>query len=79
MFQCGVSLGLCRLMMAAFDVTTAVVKIGRLLGRPFAEKMGVREGAVESPHLFNVYIGDLRKRLEEAHARLCKLLHVTIA
>ena len=34
---------------------------------------------MESPHLFNIYVGDLRSRLEKLHPRLCKFLHLTIA
>jgi hypothetical protein len=41
--------------------------------------MGTREGAAESPHLFNMYIGELRRRLEEQRPRLCMLAHIAVA
>ena len=41
----------------------SLVSIGKFLGKPFLEKLGVREGAAESPHLFNVYIDDLKATL----------------
>ena len=78
LFQCGASLGLCRLLLSMFDVTVSIVRIGAWFGAPFTDKLGVREGAVESPHLFNMYIGELRTRLETLHPSLCKLLHITI-
>ena len=39
----------------------------------------MREGAVESPHAFNMYVGDLRQKIEAAHPRLCKLMGVIVA
>ena len=56
-----------------------MLMLGRLLSKPFAEQLRVREGAVESPHAFNMYVDPLRQRIESLHPRLCKLLHVTIA
>eukprot|EP00973_Karenia_brevis_P087561 12140344-Karenia_brevis.AAC.1 len=43
------------------------------------ETMGVREGGVESPILFAMYISELRGRLESCHPRLCSLGHVLIS
>ena len=60
-------------------MTVSVLCIGNLIGEPFREILGTREGAVESPHLFNLYIGELHNRLANLHPRLCKLLHITIA
>jgi hypothetical protein len=79
MFHCGLGLGLCKMLLAIFDMTTSIPCVGHLVGDRFQESRGTREGAVESPHLFNIYISDLRRRLEETHPRLCKLFHVTIA
>eukprot|EP00973_Karenia_brevis_P003549 492500-Karenia_brevis.AAC.1 len=79
MFQCGVGLGICRLILASFDLSVSLLRIGDLLGKPFREKLGVREGAVESPSLFSMYINPLRQRLENQHPHLCRLLHVTVA
>jgi hypothetical protein len=67
------------MILAIFDLTRSILCIGNLVGESFKETLGTREGAIESPHLFNVYIGDLRERLEGLHPRLCKLLHITIA
>lgn len=79
MFECGLGLGYCKLALAAFDGTVSIVRVGRLLGSPFLEKLCVREGGVESPHQFNMYIGEFRERLEANNPRLCRLLHLTIA
>lgn len=79
MFQCGLGLGLCKMLLAIFDITVSIPCIGHLIGDSFKESLGTREGAVESPHLFNIYISDLRRRHEEMHPNLCKLLHITIA
>ena len=79
LFECGVSLGLCRLLLAIFDLSYAVPCIGRLVGHKIAEQLGVREGAVESPHLFNLYVSPLRQRLLDLHPRQCQMLHMTVA
>ena len=67
MFRRGIGLGLCRMMLAILDLTSGIVCIGQLVGKPFQELLGVREGAVESPHAFSMYIGGLRTKLESAH------------
>ena len=67
------------MMLAIFDVTMSMPCMGNVVGESFKETLGTREGAVESPHLFNIYICDLRRQLEEQHPRLCKLMHITIA
>jgi hypothetical protein len=79
LFTCGMGLGFCRLLLSIFDMTFSLVCIGRLIGHRFLETLGVREGAVESPHLFNAYIEPLRDRLVEQHPRLCKMCDVIIA
>lgn len=79
LFQCGVCLDFCRLIVAVFDATISIVRAGAWLGKPFLETLGVREGGVESPHLSSMYIGDVRQRLESLHPRLCKFMHVTIS
>lgn len=79
MFQCGVGLGLCRIMLSIFDLTSSIVCIGKLVSDPFKEVLGVREGAVESPHAFSMYLNDLRSHLERQHPRLCHLLGIAIA
>ena len=78
-FQCGLGLGYCKLLLSIFDATVSILCIGSLVRAKFRESLGTREGAVESPHLFNIYIGDLRQRLEQQHPRLCQLMHITIA
>eukprot|EP00973_Karenia_brevis_P036575 5042382-Karenia_brevis.AAC.1 len=79
MMKCGCCLGMCRLVLAIFDLTVGLPLVSNLLGNPFPESRGVREGAVESPHLFNMYMSDLRQHLERNHPRLCKLAWLTIA
>ena len=79
MFSCGINLALCKLFLAIFDATEAFVCTGKWISRPFNETRGVREGAVESPHAFNMYIGVLRDKLQAAHPRLCKMAHLIIA
>ena len=79
MFQCGLSLGLCRMVLAMLDSTRSAACIGKMISRWFKETRGTREGAVESPHLFNIYISGLRARLEQEHPRLCTLLGCIIA
>ena len=79
LFTCGMGIGYCRLVQAIFDATRSVVCIGTLIGQQFQEVLGVREGAVESPHQFNAYIDTLHERLVEEHPRLCKLFGVIIA
>ncbi len=49
MLECGAGYASRRLALAAFDLTVGIVELGAFLGRPFCEKLGVREGAVESP------------------------------
>lgn len=65
--------------MAAFDLSCSILRLGKLIGKPFAEKLGVREGGVEPPYMFSIYISDIRHRLESLHPRLCKMLHLTVA
>ena len=78
-FLCGLGAGFCKMLLSIFDATVSVLCIGTLLGKRFRETLGTREGAVEPPHLFNIYIGDLRRRLEQQHPRLCQLMHITVA
>eukprot|EP00973_Karenia_brevis_P058289 8114875-Karenia_brevis.AAC.1 len=49
-----------------------------MISKSFQERLGVREGAVESPHQFNAYMGNLRSRLEAQNHDLCKLADVII-
>ncbi len=77
--DCGLGLGLCRLILRIFDMSCSVVCLCRLASKAFNEQVGVREGAVESPHQFDMYIGDLRRCLEEEHPNICRLLGVIIA
>jgi hypothetical protein len=79
MFECGISLAYCRLMLTILDITFSTPCIGTLVGHRFKERLGVREGAVESPQLFNMYIAPLRQRLIDQHPRLCKMLGIIIA
>ena len=79
MFHCGLGLGLCRMMLAILDVTSSIVCIGKFVSSSFKETLGVREGSVESPHCFNMYVDGLRSRLESAHPRLCRLMGVIVA
>ena len=79
MFQRGVSVTLCRLVLASLDACVSILAVGKLLGKPFREILGVREGATESPHLFNLYIDGLRQALVMQHPRLCTLLDVAVA
>eukprot|EP00973_Karenia_brevis_P065430 9090862-Karenia_brevis.AAC.1 len=58
------NLTITRVMLAILDNTVSIVCIGSLLGHKFLEKLGVREGAVESPHTFNMYISPIRERLD---------------
>ena len=67
------------MMLAMLDLTQGIVCIGKLVGKPFMETLGVREGAVESPHAFNAYIDGLRTQLETQHPQLCRLMGITIA
>eukprot|EP00973_Karenia_brevis_P002616 356839-Karenia_brevis.AAC.1 len=77
--KCGCSLALCRLLLAILDLTAGLPFLGNVVGKPFCETRGVREGAVESPHLFNMYVSDLRLYLERGHPNLCQLACITIA
>ena len=79
LFECGLSVAFCRLALATLDSTVSILCIGRLLGRGFAEKVGVREGAVESPHQFNSYIDGLKTTLEAKHTRLCRMAGFIVA
>ena len=79
LFKCGFGVGMCRLLLAVFDVTISAVVNARCISEHFLETRGTREGSVEAPHQFNVYISALRLRLEAEHPRLCKLMFVTIA
>jgi len=78
LLSCGFGLGICRMVLSMFDLTASAVCLGCLVGHRFAETLGVREGAVESPHFFNAYISDIRSRLEARHPHLCRLLHIII-
>ena len=79
MMQHGLDCGLCRLMLAILDATYSIIGAVKFTSRRFKETRGTREGAIESPHLFNVYIASLRERLESGHPRLCKTMDITIA
>ena len=68
-----------RMVLAIFDACVSIVSVGKLLVKPFLEKLGVSEGAVESPHQCNVCIDPLRRRLEVEHPRLRKLMDVLVA
>eukprot|EP00973_Karenia_brevis_P004028 555334-Karenia_brevis.AAC.1 len=52
--------------------------VGTMIGRLFRERLGVREGAVESPNLFNAYFDEISARLLALHPRLCKLIDIVI-
>eukprot|EP00973_Karenia_brevis_P078866 10945429-Karenia_brevis.AAC.1 len=60
-------------------MSMGLVSVGGWISKPFKETRGTREGAVESPHAFNMYIGGLRQKLEELHPRLCRLANLVIA
>eukprot|EP00973_Karenia_brevis_P012053 1636458-Karenia_brevis.AAC.1 len=62
-----------------FDLTISILKIGHLLGKPFLETLGVREGGVEFPILFSIYIDSLRTKLETEHPRLCRMWQLSMA
>jgi hypothetical protein len=79
MLECGLSVAVCRLTLAALDMTVGITCVGNLVGKCFKEVLGVREGSVEGPHQFSMYINGVKQRLETEHPRLCKLLDVTIA
>ena len=79
LFECGLGAAFCRLALATLDATVSILCIDRLLGRRFAEKVGVREGAVESPHQFSMYINGLKAALESQHPRLCRMAGIIIA
>eukprot|EP00973_Karenia_brevis_P026665 3678656-Karenia_brevis.AAC.1 len=66
-------------MLAILDCTVSIICIGKLIGHQFLETLGVREGAVESPHAFNMYISPIRQKLEMEHPRICRLLHISIS
>eukprot|EP00973_Karenia_brevis_P027730 3822164-Karenia_brevis.AAC.1 len=61
------------------DGASSLPGIGRLVGNPFQEHQGMREGAPESPHLSRAYIGDLRLQMKSRHPRLCKLSNVVVS
>ena len=65
--------------LAIFDSTCSVICLGRFISKAFLEQLGVREGAVESPHQFNMYISSLRQCLEEEHNNRCRMLGVIIS
>ena len=48
------------------------------MGDVLKDRLGVRGGAVESPHGFNIYVSDLREFLEGLHPRLCQLMGVVV-
>ena len=73
LFECGLGIAFCRLVLAALDSTVSILCIGKLLGCPFSEKLGVREGGVESPYQFNMYIDEVKRALESKHPNLCRL------
>ena len=79
LFQCGFTYGFCRLVMSMFELTRSAVVRGANMSDSFLEQRGTREGSVEGPHQFNVFISPLRERLESQHHRLCQLMSVTIA
>lgn len=79
MMQHGLDYGLCRLMLAILDSTYSIIGAGKFISRRFKETRGTREGAIKSPHFFNVYIAGLRERLECGHPRLCKMMSITVA
>ena len=79
LFKCGLGIAYCRFVLAVLETTVGIVCLGGLLGQRFQEKLGVREGAVESPHHFNAYINGVKAALEERHPRLCQLMGYTIA
>jgi hypothetical protein len=66
-------------MLVIFDLTYSAPCIGKMVGARFKEKVGVREGGVESPHLFNMFISPLKQKLLDLHPRLCRLLDVIVA
>ena len=75
MFECGLGLGICEMLLALYDTTVSIPCIGRLIGEPFKETLGTCKGAVESPHLFNLYVRDLRRRLQDVHITIAVLLY----
>lgn len=79
LFLCRVCAGFCKIVQAMFDLTVSLVYLSRLLGLSFLGKLGVREGAVESPYQFNGFMAPLRAYLEARHPSLCSLAQITIA
>jgi hypothetical protein len=72
-------LGFCRIVLAILDSTLSAVCAGSTISKWFKESRGTREGAVESPHMFNMYIADLRGSLEREQPRLCTMMGCIIA
>ena len=62
-FECGHSAAFCRLTWAMLDATVSITCVGKMIGEGFREKLGVREGSVEGPHHFNIYINGIMERL----------------
>ncbi len=49
------------------------------MSQSFKDVLGVREGAVESHHAFNMYASDLKAHIESSHPRLRQLVGVIVA
>lgn len=78
-FECGFTIGFCRLILAIYDTTVSVLHNGRLVSQGFRETRGTCEGAVEPPHFFNMYISGLQDKIERESPNVCVLMGVAIA